>query len=121
MKYEDYVQNLKISFVCIGKPTLLCLLSRARVIAPEPQPNSRHLAGLFTGHIRSDAMETRFSVSGLGMKTDGDIFKVSPQKSHSPKMYWSGILCNLRRVFSCRFSYSSFVSLRFFNRFKYKI
>lgn len=90
--------NLQLN-LCSWIFTLLgCLLSSPRLIAPEPQPISR----LFrvedpivcsSEEMISDAICTRFSVSGLGMKTEGlwDIFRGKPQKSHSPKMYCIGI------------------------------
>lgn len=88
----------------INKNTIRWLFNRARLMAPVPQPISRELISVawFTVEFESNSAEiidTRSSVSGLGMKTGGDIFNVIPKKSHSSITYCTGILLSLRFIF----------------------
>lgn len=48
--------------------------------------------------ILSSPAGTPTSVSGLGMKTGGAIFRLRPWKSHSPRMYCTGILQRGKKV-----------------------
>lgn len=73
--------------------TFLHVRARDSDIAPEPQPTSR------TSQLSScdafslfNTRSTSISVSGRGMKIGGTSLTTMSRKSHSPIIYWTGIL-----------------------------
>ena len=64
---------------------------RAKLIAPEPQQISRTLGDSISLRVLM-ANSTSCSVSGRGMNTGGTTLRVRQWKSHSPRMYCTGIL-----------------------------
>ena len=86
-------------------------LAKATAIHPLPVPMSRSLKGERL-EVRGKRLElaltfsithaTNSSVSGRGMSTPGFTFSVSPQKSASPKTYWTGSPCATRAASSSK-------------------